>query len=655
MSIGNSNTVEARFEIKQKSVPSPPSPIRHISRLGTTAYIFGRTKTVAAVTAVALFVFVAILFSINSAPGPIKAAYEEGVRAVAGKDYKSAVLSFNKVTAYDANYKKTQSLWKKAVGAYKVDVFRSCSALESEGRYEDAINELNATRPYISEDEDVSKKLTHYTNLMHEKKKALVLGKIKGVKGRVASSRDYAEGITTLKSLRVEYPAFAKEIEAEIAKFTQASDSVSGRIRDISSHASSPTGYDEGITELNKLLNEYPAFDKEINAEISTLTSKLLRAVEVHLDKTSITLAKGATATLAISTIPVIIRNLDPNKWTWASSDASVAFVDAYGRVTAVGFGMAEIRLRTPDGNVKAACVVSVNAMLGRDVKTYWRIGVRELTKKDTAKMMGAVYDNGLVGPGNIEYNIGGKFTRLSGIFGPLDSAFEGDTSIVILGDGKQLRKFDIRHDDSARAFTVPIKDVLGLSFRMSSHVHGIFNIMLSSGEAVTPQFETPAGVYGNAALLGKDIKAYKLQYASEFTRASPVKMARKEYEYGFANDSAYKADASRPKAAARSSRAYYNLNGKYKKLSGVYGPLDGISSVAAGTIKILGDDRELETFNVKYGDAVKPFSVDVTGVTKIVFEITSNNKTDNAFGSFGGVPGGVTARFGLAEMQLSD
>lgn len=49
------------------------------------------------------------------------------------------------------------------------------------------------------------------------------------------------------------------------------------------------------------------------------------------------------------------------NKLTWASSDESVATVDAYGNVTAIGAGTAKIVVRTFNKK-KAACVVTVTA-----------------------------------------------------------------------------------------------------------------------------------------------------------------------------------------------------------------------------------------------------------------------------------------------------
>ena len=76
----------------------------------------------------------------------------------------------------------------------------------------------------------------------------------------------------------------------------------------------------------------------------------------VTLNKTSLTLDKGATFVLAAQIYPEDATN---KQVTWSSSNTGVATV-ADGTVVAVGGGVAEIKVRTQDGGIEAKCTVTV-------------------------------------------------------------------------------------------------------------------------------------------------------------------------------------------------------------------------------------------------------------------------------------------------------
>jgi len=76
----------------------------------------------------------------------------------------------------------------------------------------------------------------------------------------------------------------------------------------------------------------------------------------ISLDKTTLTLTEGKTATLTATVTP---DNATDKTVTWTSSDASVATV-ANGVVTAVNAGTATIKAKA--GNAEASCTVTVNA-----------------------------------------------------------------------------------------------------------------------------------------------------------------------------------------------------------------------------------------------------------------------------------------------------
>ena len=82
----------------------------------------------------------------------------------------------------------------------------------------------------------------------------------------------------------------------------------------------------------------------------------------VSLDKTALTLEVNGTYTLTATINP---SNADDQSVTWASSDVTVATVDADGVVKALKAGKATITVTTTDGNKKATCEVTVTTATG--------------------------------------------------------------------------------------------------------------------------------------------------------------------------------------------------------------------------------------------------------------------------------------------------
>ena len=76
----------------------------------------------------------------------------------------------------------------------------------------------------------------------------------------------------------------------------------------------------------------------------------------VSLNKTTLSLAKGATETLAATVTP---SDATDKSVTWSSSDETVATVDEEGKVTALKVGMATITAKA--GEKTAECVVTVS------------------------------------------------------------------------------------------------------------------------------------------------------------------------------------------------------------------------------------------------------------------------------------------------------
>ena len=95
----------------------------------------------------------------------------------------------------------------------------------------------------------------------------------------------------------------------------------------------------------------------ELTGNIPT-NGVVYKVTEVKLDKTSLILDVGGTATLAATVEPDNATNKNVN---WESSDTSIATVDASGKVTAISAGSATITATAADGSgVSASCSVTV-------------------------------------------------------------------------------------------------------------------------------------------------------------------------------------------------------------------------------------------------------------------------------------------------------
>ncbi|MDR1690441.1 MAG: leucine-rich repeat protein, partial [Candidatus Methanoplasma sp.] len=92
----------------------------------------------------------------------------------------------------------------------------------------------------------------------------------------------------------------------------------------------------------------------------ANFTESITSVTGISLDRTELILAVGEGYTLIVTITPADATNKGV---TWSSSDAAVASVDANGRVTAVGAGMAAITARSDNG-LTASCVATVRHVM---------------------------------------------------------------------------------------------------------------------------------------------------------------------------------------------------------------------------------------------------------------------------------------------------
>lgn len=95
---------------------------------------------------------------------------------------------------------------------------------------------------------------------------------------------------------------------------------------------------------------------------INTNQDGSILVTRVTLDKTSIDLLKGQSASIIASIAPA---NAGNKNIIWESDNTKVATVDSSGKVIAVGAGTATITVRSEDGNKTATCKITVTELNG--------------------------------------------------------------------------------------------------------------------------------------------------------------------------------------------------------------------------------------------------------------------------------------------------
>lgn len=98
--------------------------------------------------------------------------------------------------------------------------------------------------------------------------------------------------------------------------------------------------------------------DDGFNATCTINAPSPVKVTGVTLNQTSLTLAKGNSATLIATVSP---GDATDETLTWSSSNTTVATVSSSGIVTALGGGTAVITVLTKDGGFNATCTINVS------------------------------------------------------------------------------------------------------------------------------------------------------------------------------------------------------------------------------------------------------------------------------------------------------
>ncbi|MCL2169938.1 MAG: NPCBM/NEW2 domain-containing protein [Defluviitaleaceae bacterium] len=286
--------------------------------------------------------------------------------------------------------------------------------------------------------------------------------------------------------------------------------------------------------------------------------------------------------------------------------------------------------------------------VLGRDIESFRTTNMQAFSRTNLGMMMGAEYEYGFRNThntGSVYFNLGGQWATLSGLFGPLDNVRTGaSTTLTIRGDGRVLGTFEVVANDPVQTFTVNVAGVTQLIFTYSTdhwnshHNFAVANVVVSQSTSAPTRLNTPIGNFEETITLGNQVRAYRLAQTQAFSRQAPGLVMGAEYEYGFRN-------------THNTGSAYFNINNRYTVMTGVFAPLDNVRSGASTTLTIRGDGRVLATFDVVANDPARTFSVDVTGVSQLIFTYSTDHW--NSHHNFA-VANVVLTRGGGASAQIN-
>ncbi len=150
----------------------------------------------------------------------------------------------------------------------------------------------------------------------------------------------------------------------------------------------------------------------------------------ISLSETEIFLVRGEARVLTATVYPTDATVKDV---VWTSSDESVATVDGYGKVTAVGPGEAIITATAVGGGASASCEVTVASAVSDDMTVYI-----EVERGGGLSAVVCTDDGGSVPAGTMSFIIGYEYRDGSGL--PVKGSYS--VNVDVLGGGSSARVF---------------------------------------------------------------------------------------------------------------------------------------------------------------------------------------------------------------------
>jgi hypothetical protein len=217
-------------------------------------------------------------------------------------------------------------------------------------------------------------------------------------------------------------------------------------------------------------------------------------------------------------------------------------------------------------------------------------------------------------------FNLGGKYSELSGMIGHIDGEGREDRIITIFGDGIELQQIKVGFLDLPKELKVNVLGVKQLkieaAYGNSSHI-GVAELKISSNPAAPKATPLLGGI-----VFMDEVRPYEKEGCTEKTGTgdgNAIVMGNEKYHNGFVLKSWGTAYAA------------FNLGGKYSELSGMIGHIDG-EGREDRIITIFGDGEEIARIKVVFGDLPKEFKVSVLRVKQLKIEAAYGNNSHIGF-----------------------
>jgi tetratricopeptide (TPR) repeat protein len=527
-------------------------------------------------------------------------AFEYAESLFADGDYQNAMRQYELVIEDDVNYENAKAGLSKAVSEYKNQALSEAQGFAEQGNFISAISRLNLALGVIEKDMELAQQRDIY-------QKQEILAKINEATS-YADNGNYQRAVNSLRSLNTQYPD-----DNDVSR--ALTETETKHISDI-------------VLRTNELVNENNYIDARIalaegarlypgNNDINNATINMQTNEKSYLIYRANNLVDEGKHDEAIN----LLRNSN-----YATANDVRSLID-------------EITSKRP-------------LILGVDLLPYQSEGILLFSETEPGNMMGAQYFNGFMTTSTSNsasvstayFNLGGNYKYVSGLYSPIADSATGaeNVTLTIWGDGRMLATYEMAVSDPVKMFSVDVTGVAQLKYEFTNvkrgNIYGVANLLLSANNEVLASPNEPIGLFNSEPVLGRDISAYRVTIGRQLSRAEPATIMGINYDNGYVTN----------RENIGSNRwvtgyAYYNINNQYTSLTGSYGPLDGTGS-ASGNIKIYGDERLLISLDLQTGDTLKAFSVDVTGITQMIIEITSATGRNSSY----------SGQFCVVDMKLS-
>jgi putative cell wall-binding protein/uncharacterized protein YlxW (UPF0749 family) len=217
---------------------------------------------------------------------------------------------------------------------------------------------------------------------------------------------------------------------------------------------------------------------------------------------------------------------------------------------------------------------------------------------------------------GTYSFNLAGNYKSITGLIGLDDEDNSRDVTVRVYGDDKLITTYTLKAGSIAQTLNLNVSGITKLDFKISSGSDvDLINVMKDGDSSA---IQVPAGgssQTGTSQYMSDIIKPYYHNagyYVNQY-----LTMGDNKYTDGYRFETTY------------SDGTYsFNLAGNYKSITGLIG-LDDENNSKDVTVNVYGNDKLIATYTLKAGSIAQVLNLNVAGITKLDFKISSGSDVD--------------------------